>query len=129
MLSDGARIGLGQTNAYWMPKSLSPRNHYTGWFAPAPELVGGVRISQCDQPLMSKSHQTFGLVPAVKLPGIMFKNKCWPTTFHIIITEDAYRWCQNWIWVNQPIHSFLIGCRNPCLQGTNVRVGSPQPQN
>ena len=30
------------------------------------------------------------------------------------------------IWVNQPIHSFLVGCLNPCLQGTNVPVGSPQ---
>ena len=31
------------------------------------------------------------------------------------------------IWANQRIHSFLVGCLNPCLQGTNVRVGSPQP--
>ena len=31
------------------------------------------------------------------------------------------------IWVNQPIHSFLVGCLNPCLQGTNVWVGSPHP--
>ena len=31
------------------------------------------------------------------------------------------------IWANQPIHSFLVGCLNPCLQGTSVWVGSPQP--
>jgi hypothetical protein len=31
------------------------------------------------------------------------------------------------IWVNQPIHSFLVGCLDPCLEGTSVRVGSPQP--
>ena len=31
------------------------------------------------------------------------------------------------IWVPQPIHLFLVGCLNPCLQGTNVRVGSPRP--
>ena len=31
------------------------------------------------------------------------------------------------IWVNQPIYSFLVGCLNSCLQGTNVRVISPQP--
>jgi hypothetical protein len=30
-------------------------------------------------------------------------------------------------WANQPIHSFLVGCLNPCLQGTSARVGSPQP--
>ena len=30
------------------------------------------------------------------------------------------------VWANQPIHSFLLGCLNPCLQGTSVRVGSPQ---
>jgi len=29
--------------------------------------------------------------------------------------------------LNQPIHSFLVGCQNPCLQGTNAQVGSPQP--
>ena len=26
------------------------------------------------------------------------------------------------IWVNQPIHSFLVGCLNPCLQGTSVQI-------
>ena len=28
--------------------------------------------------------------------------------------------------MNQPVHLFLVGCLNPCLQGTNVQVGSPQ---
>ena len=32
-----------------------------------------------------------------------------------------------WIWAKKPIHSFLVGCLNPCLQRTSVRVGSPQP--
>ena len=31
------------------------------------------------------------------------------------------------IWANQPIHSFLVGCLNPCLQVTIVVVGLPQP--
>ena len=31
------------------------------------------------------------------------------------------------IWANQPIQSFFVKCLNPCLQGTNVRVVSPQP--
>ena len=30
------------------------------------------------------------------------------------------------IWANQPIHLFVGGCLNPCLQGTSVQVGSPQ---
>ena len=29
------------------------------------------------------------------------------------------------IWTNQPIHLFLVGCLNPCLQETNVQVVSP----
>ena len=33
----------------------------------------------------------------------------------------------NGIWANQFIHSFLVECLNPCLQGISVRVGSPQP--
>ena len=31
------------------------------------------------------------------------------------------------IRANQPIPSFLVRCLNPCLQGTSVRVRSPQP--
>ena len=31
------------------------------------------------------------------------------------------------IWANQPIHSVLVGCLSPCLQGTNVQVVSSQP--
>ena len=30
------------------------------------------------------------------------------------------------IWPNQPIHAFIVGCLNPCLQGTNVGVVSLQ---
>ena len=29
--------------------------------------------------------------------------------------------------MNRPIHSFFVGCLNPCLQRTSVRVVSPQP--
>ena len=31
------------------------------------------------------------------------------------------------IWTNQPTHSFLVGCLNPCVRGTSVRVVLPQP--
>jgi hypothetical protein len=30
------------------------------------------------------------------------------------------------IWANQPIHLFLLGCLNPCLQGTNVQWGDSE---
>jgi hypothetical protein len=33
-----------------------------------------------------------------------------------------------WIWANQPIHSFLVGYLNPCLQGATVHASSPQPR-
>ena len=40
-------------------------------------------------------HQTFRLVPTVKLLGIMLKNRYWPTTFYTITIEDADGWCLN----------------------------------
>jgi hypothetical protein len=44
---------------------------------------------RCDEPLMPRSHQISYPVLAVKLLGIMLRNRCWPTTFHTITTEDA----------------------------------------
>ena len=41
----------------------------------------------------ARSHQTFRPVLAVKLLGIMLRNRCWPTTFHTITAEDADGWC------------------------------------
>jgi hypothetical protein len=43
--------------------------------------------------IMPRSHQTFRPVPIVRLLGIMFTIRCWPTVFHIITTGDANRWC------------------------------------
>ena len=43
--------------------------------------------------LMPRSHQTFRPVLAVKLLGIMLRNRCWPTTFHIITAENVDGWC------------------------------------
>jgi hypothetical protein len=71
-----------------------------------------------------------GLIATVVLYCIQSLNDtafteviCWTmsqplTTYHVWL---------DWIWGNQPIHSFLVGCLSPCLQGTSVRVGSPQP--
>ena len=41
--------------------------------------------------LPPQSHQTFRPVLAVKLLGITLRNRCWPTTFQTITTEDADR--------------------------------------
>ena len=41
-------------------------------------------------------------------------------------TIHCYKWAHynKRIWANQPIHSFLVGCLNPCFQGISVQVGS-----
>jgi len=52
--------------------------------------MDGVSTGRHDHPLvMLRSHQTFRPVLAVKLLGMMFKNGCWPTTFHTITNEDV----------------------------------------
>ena len=50
--------------------------------------------------LTPQSHQTFRPVPTVNLLGIMFKNRCWPSTSHTVKAEDADRW-----WLNSPVWS------------------------
>jgi hypothetical protein len=63
-----------------------------------PEMsTDDVKTGRCDQPIMPQSHQTFHPVPTMKLLGIMFKNRCWPTTFHTITAGDANGWCLNWL--------------------------------
>ena len=49
--------------------------------------------AQLINPSAYTQHQTFRPVLAVKLLRIMFRNRCWPTTFHTIITGDADAWC------------------------------------
>ena len=57
--------------------------------------TNGAWSGWCDQPLVPRSHQTFRLIPAVKL----LKNRCWPTIFHTIIVRDANKWCMKWpVW-------------------------------
>ena len=61
--------------------------------------AGTDRKVWCHQPLMPRSNQIFLLVPTVTLLGVMFIDRCWPTTFHTITVEDANGWCQNWpVW-------------------------------
>ena len=49
---------------------------------------------------VSRSHQTFCPVWAMKVPGTMLRNRCWPIIFHTITTGDANKWC-----LNQPVWS------------------------
>ena len=43
--------------------------------------------------LQLRSHQHFHPVAAMKLLGIILRNRWWPTTFHTITTIDADGWC------------------------------------
>ena len=64
---------------------------------------------------MPWSHQTFRPVPAVKILEIMLRNRCWPTTFCTITTEDVDGWCVNWlVWSTPqcPMRSELLGKSN-----------------
>ena len=56
--------------------------------------------------LMPQSHQPFRPVPAVKLLGTMFRNRCWPTTVHTIVVRDADGWCLKWLVCEQPLNCF-----------------------
>ena len=74
--------------------------------------------------------------------GSKTQTSCWEATVHsdesptslqkqVFTITPAVSHCETnphekTIWANQPIHSFLVECLNPCLQGTSVRVGSPQ---
>ena len=76
------------------------------------------------------------------IPSISRRSWTLPSPHHLGAKDVAFenvwiqRGCVNkqWkptaryprsLWANQPIHSFLVGCLNLCLQGTNVCVGLP----
>ena len=52
--------------------------------------------------LTLRSHQTSRPVLAVKLLGIMLRNRGWPTTFHTITAGDANEWCMRWVVWSAP---------------------------
>jgi hypothetical protein len=74
----------------------------------ADQGLGQMSSSPGPVPLMPRSHQTFRLVPTMKLLGIMFKNRCWPTIFYTISAGDADGWCLNWPGMINPSH--LLHC-------------------
>ena len=102
------------------------RNYYKaddeGNLHPEPRLL----TSHCHNLLISQavkshglpwSHQTFRPVSAVKLLGIMFRNRCWPTTFHTITTGDADGWC-----LNRPVWSTTHASHNPFASLNTLRT-------
>ena len=75
-------VGLGNTRISWSETTLN----YWMMLERYPNLRG-------------RSHQTFRSVLAVKVLGIMLRNRCWPTTFLTITAGDADGWCRNWpVW-------------------------------
>ena len=70
---------------------------------------------------MPQSHPTFCPVPAMKLLGIMFINRCWPTTFHITIARDVDG-CAKSGWCDHPLtpQSHQIFC--PVLAMKLLRI-------
>ena len=46
-----------------------------------------------------------------------------------MVFHDRYLWLLPWvewrIWANRPIHSFIVGWLNICLQGTNYELFHP----
>ena len=75
-------------------------------------LCGGQWLFELE--LRGRSHQTFCPDPAVKLPGIMLRNRCWPTTFYTITVGDANAWCRKWlVWLapdswHHPLTSLIV---------------------
>ena len=51
----------------------------------------------------TNTHRNFCLVSVVKLLGIMLRDRCRPTTFHIIRVGGFDGWCLNW-----PVYEPLI---------------------
>ena len=46
--------------------------------------------------IVPRSHQNFRRFAAIKLLGIMLRNRCWPTTICIITAGDVDGWYWNW---------------------------------
>jgi hypothetical protein len=96
LISIHTRRTLKHAPHVWIPSNsfksfvlceLGPPHHYQFW-----DCILSVWRS-----LMPRSHQTSHPVLTMKLLGIMFRNRCWPTTFHTITAGDADGWCLNWL--------------------------------
>ena len=78
---------------------------------------------------MPPSHQTLRLVPAVKLLGIMFRNRWWPITFHTITAGDVDRWHHNWLVWWAPQENQCWSRTTSLITGKRRVVGGPVFEN
>jgi hypothetical protein len=66
------------------------------------------------------SHQKICSISAMKLLGILFINKCWPTTSHTITAKDVDGWCQMcWVWLAPWQGPFTSLCKLVVVCGHN----------
>jgi hypothetical protein len=77
--------------------------------------IEGLQVLQCLLMFMPRAHQTFCPLPVVKSLEIMFRNRCWPTTFHTITIGDADEWCLNWPVSSAPRSYHRSGGNNVLL--------------
>ena len=77
--------------------------------------------------LMPRPHQTFPLVPTMKLLGIMFKNRHWSNTFHTITAEDVDGWCLNWmVWTTPQYMINMNPTHGQGLSSKDVGINGPK---
>ena len=63
-------------------------------------------------PLMPRSHQTFRSVSSMKSLGVMFRNRCWPTTFPHCYSRGCQRMVFELVGVISPSHTHT--CARNC---------------
>ena len=106
---------------------ISHINHIPWMYAPSPMhmLISPHDLSPCPPPSHAMSSPWLHVWHLPRFwqhihifPGIL--QQCHITSYKSDVTLDPKISHQCGIWANQPIHSFLVGCLNTCLQGTNV---------
>jgi hypothetical protein len=95
------------------------------WFAHfGMRIDGGAQLLTCSHLV---HHTSIPLIFQVNLIG---QRSCFGIIYIWLVKLEKSNLeiitMATWIWANQPIYSFLVGCLNLCLQETNVQVVSPQ---
>ena len=73
----------------------------------------------------TRPYQTFHPILAVKLLGIMLRNRCWATIFHTITTGDAGGWCRKWlVWSTPHTQSHQTLCLVPTVKLLGIMLKS-----
>ena len=105
--------------------SSSSVDHQAGLVFTSPPICRTIHHTIA-QPHMPRSHQTFRPVLAVKLMGIMFKNRWWATGFHTITAEDADEWCQKWpVWSTPQLNHGVLWAMIEVFEYRRVRIVCP----